>query len=169
MVQALFGRAAPRARRPSAGYGDEQGKRKSRRDIAIHRHGNFQGPVMDQHGLGEGFYRENCDDFETLSDLLRAPGAEAPQTLEGVFKEMSAAVPAFNGLILAPCSFWTSAKQGARAGRPCPLEKAKGWSLFVFGMMAVWLFCRGGTPCRESFDPTRHKLARLRQTAATFS
>ena len=41
------------------------------------------------------------DDFEILSDLLRALGAEAPQTLEGVFKEMSAAIPAFNGLTLA--------------------------------------------------------------------
>jgi NADH-quinone oxidoreductase subunit G len=41
------------------------------------------------------------DDFEILSDLLRALGAEAPQTLEGVFKEMSAAVPAFEGLTLA--------------------------------------------------------------------
>jgi predicted molibdopterin-dependent oxidoreductase YjgC len=41
------------------------------------------------------------DDFEILSDLLRALGAEAPQTLEGVFKEMSVAVPAFAGLTLA--------------------------------------------------------------------
>jgi predicted molibdopterin-dependent oxidoreductase YjgC len=41
------------------------------------------------------------DDWEILSDLLRALGAEAPQTLEGVFKEMSAAVPAFAGLTLA--------------------------------------------------------------------
>jgi len=41
------------------------------------------------------------DDWEILSDLLRALGAEAPQTLEGVFKEMSAAIPAFNGLTLA--------------------------------------------------------------------
>jgi NADH-quinone oxidoreductase subunit G len=41
------------------------------------------------------------DDFEILSDLLRALGAEAPQTLEGVFKEMSVAVPAFEGLTLA--------------------------------------------------------------------
>jgi NADH-quinone oxidoreductase subunit G len=41
------------------------------------------------------------DDFEILSDLLRALGGEAPQTLEGVFKEMSAAVPAFSGLTLA--------------------------------------------------------------------
>jgi NADH-quinone oxidoreductase subunit G len=41
------------------------------------------------------------DDFEILSDLLRALGAEAPQTLDGVFKEMAAAVPAFSGLTLA--------------------------------------------------------------------
>jgi NADH-quinone oxidoreductase subunit G len=41
------------------------------------------------------------DDWEILSDLLRALGAEAPQTLEGIFKEMSAAVPAFEGLTLA--------------------------------------------------------------------
>ena len=41
------------------------------------------------------------DDFEILSDLLRALGADAPQTLEGIFKEMSAAVPAFEGLTLA--------------------------------------------------------------------
>ena len=41
------------------------------------------------------------DDWEILSDLLRALGADAPQTLEGVFKEMSAGVPAFNGLTLA--------------------------------------------------------------------
>jgi predicted molibdopterin-dependent oxidoreductase YjgC len=41
------------------------------------------------------------DDWEILSDLLRALGTEAPQTLEGVFKEMSAAVPAFAGLTLA--------------------------------------------------------------------
>ncbi len=41
------------------------------------------------------------DDFEILSDLLRALGVEAPATLEGVFKEMSAAVPLFRGLTLA--------------------------------------------------------------------
>jgi NADH-quinone oxidoreductase subunit G len=41
------------------------------------------------------------DDWEILSDLLRALGVETPQTLEGVFKEMSAAVPAFSGLTLA--------------------------------------------------------------------
>jgi NADH-quinone oxidoreductase subunit G len=41
------------------------------------------------------------DDWEILSDLLRALGAEVPQTLEGIFKEMSAAVPAFEGLTLA--------------------------------------------------------------------
>jgi len=41
------------------------------------------------------------DDFEILSDLLRALGGEAPQTLEGVFKEMTAAVPALSGLTLA--------------------------------------------------------------------
>ena len=41
------------------------------------------------------------DDWEILSDLLRALGDEAPQTLDGVFKEISAAVPAFSGLTLA--------------------------------------------------------------------
>jgi len=41
------------------------------------------------------------DDWEILADLVRALGAEAPQTLEGVFKEMAAAVPAFEGLTLA--------------------------------------------------------------------
>ncbi|MEX1111251.1 MAG: molybdopterin-dependent oxidoreductase, partial [Chthoniobacterales bacterium] len=41
------------------------------------------------------------DDWEILSDLLRALGADAPQTLEGIFKEMSTAVPAFEGLTLA--------------------------------------------------------------------
>lgn len=41
------------------------------------------------------------DDWEILADLLRALGGPAPQTLEGVFKEMSAAVPAFEGLTLA--------------------------------------------------------------------
>ncbi len=41
------------------------------------------------------------DDFEILSDLLRALGAEVPQTLDGVFKEMAAATPALNGLTLA--------------------------------------------------------------------
>jgi NADH-quinone oxidoreductase subunit G len=41
------------------------------------------------------------DDWEILSDLLRALGDEAPQTLDGVFKEMSAAIPAFSGLTLA--------------------------------------------------------------------
>jgi NADH-quinone oxidoreductase subunit G len=41
------------------------------------------------------------DDWEILSDLLRALGAEAPPTLEGIFKEVSAAVPAFEGLTLA--------------------------------------------------------------------
>jgi len=41
------------------------------------------------------------DDWEILCDLLRALGADAPQTLEGVFKEMSATVPAFSGLTLA--------------------------------------------------------------------
>ena len=41
------------------------------------------------------------DDWEILCDLLRALGADAPQTLEGVFKEMTATVPAFSGLPLA--------------------------------------------------------------------
>ena len=41
------------------------------------------------------------DEWEILSDLLRALGDEAPQTLDGVFKEMSGAVPAFSGLTLA--------------------------------------------------------------------
>ena len=41
------------------------------------------------------------EDFEILSDLLRALGAEAPQTLEGVFKEMAASVPSLQGLSLA--------------------------------------------------------------------
>jgi NADH-quinone oxidoreductase subunit G len=41
------------------------------------------------------------DDFEILSDLLRALGTELPQTLDGVFKEMAAATPALNGLTLA--------------------------------------------------------------------
>jgi NADH-quinone oxidoreductase subunit G len=41
------------------------------------------------------------DDWEILSDLLRALGADTPQTLEAIFKEMSAAVPAFEGLTLA--------------------------------------------------------------------
>jgi len=41
------------------------------------------------------------DDWEILCDLLRALGADAPQTLEGVFKEMTATVPAFSGLTLA--------------------------------------------------------------------
>ena len=63
----------------SAGYGDEQGKGKSRWDIAIHRHGNFRGPVMGQHGLGEGFYRESCDistrisTFSTRQQALWCP------------------------------------------------------------------------------------------------
>ena len=41
------------------------------------------------------------DDWEILADLLRALGVEAPQTLEGVFKEMSTAVPAFHCFTLA--------------------------------------------------------------------
>ena len=41
------------------------------------------------------------DDWEILADLLRALGVEAPQTLEGVFKEMYTAVLAFEGLTLA--------------------------------------------------------------------
>jgi NADH-quinone oxidoreductase subunit G len=41
------------------------------------------------------------DDFEILSDLLRALGVEIPQTLEGIFKEMSAAITPFQGLTLA--------------------------------------------------------------------
>jgi NADH-quinone oxidoreductase subunit G len=41
------------------------------------------------------------DDWEILCDLLRALGADAPQTLEGVSKEMIATVPAFSGLTLA--------------------------------------------------------------------
>ena len=41
------------------------------------------------------------DDWEILCDLLRARGADAPQTLEGIFKEISAAIPAFEGLTLA--------------------------------------------------------------------
>ena len=41
------------------------------------------------------------DDWEILCDLLRALGAEAPQTLEGIFKEMTATVPVLSGLTLA--------------------------------------------------------------------
>lgn len=39
-------------------------------------------------------------DVEILSDLLRALGADIPQTLEGVFAGMAADVPAFAGLTL---------------------------------------------------------------------
>ena len=41
------------------------------------------------------------EDWEILCDLLRALGTDAPQTLEGVCKEMTAAIPAFRGLTLA--------------------------------------------------------------------
>ncbi len=41
------------------------------------------------------------DDWEILSDLLRGLGADVPPTLEGIFKEISTAVPAFAGLTLA--------------------------------------------------------------------
>lgn len=41
------------------------------------------------------------DDFEILSDLLRALGVEVPPTLDGIFKEMSAAHPEFANLSLA--------------------------------------------------------------------
>ena len=41
------------------------------------------------------------EDWEILADILRALGAEVPQTLEGVFKEMAAAIPALSGLSLA--------------------------------------------------------------------
>jgi NADH-quinone oxidoreductase subunit G len=41
------------------------------------------------------------DDFEILSDLLRALGVEVPSTLDGIFKEMSAAHPEFANLSLA--------------------------------------------------------------------
>ena len=40
------------------------------------------------------------DDFEILSDLLRALGVEVPSTLDGIFKEMSAAHPEFAHLSL---------------------------------------------------------------------
>ena len=40
------------------------------------------------------------DDFEILSDLLRALGVEVPLTLDGIFKEMSAAHPEFAHLSL---------------------------------------------------------------------
>ena len=41
------------------------------------------------------------DDWEILCDLLRALGADAPQTLEGVFKGITATVPAFSDLTWA--------------------------------------------------------------------
>jgi len=41
------------------------------------------------------------EDSEILADLLRALGAGVPQTLEGIFKEMAAAIPSFSGLSLA--------------------------------------------------------------------
>ena len=41
------------------------------------------------------------DDYEILSDLLRALGVEVPPTLDGIFKEMSAAHPEFANLSLA--------------------------------------------------------------------
>lgn len=41
------------------------------------------------------------EDFEILSDLLRAMGVDTPQTIEGVFKEMAAGVPALAGMTLA--------------------------------------------------------------------
>ena len=41
------------------------------------------------------------EDAEILSDLLRALGAEVPQSLEGIFKEMASAAPALRGLTLA--------------------------------------------------------------------
>lgn len=41
------------------------------------------------------------EDFEILSDLLRALGVETPQTLEATFKEMSRAIPPLADLSLA--------------------------------------------------------------------
>lgn len=41
------------------------------------------------------------EDADILSDLLRALGAPAPHTVEGIFKEMSAAIPTLKGLSLA--------------------------------------------------------------------
>jgi NADH-quinone oxidoreductase subunit G len=58
------------------------------------------------------------DDFEILSDLLRALGAETPQTLEGVFKEMAAAVPALAGLSLAKLGEAGLPLSGAAASTP---------------------------------------------------
>jgi len=65
----------------SAGYGDEQGKGKSRRDIAIHRHGNFQGPVRGQHGLGESFLQRELRHFDLDFDFFNpATGFVVPTT-----------------------------------------------------------------------------------------
>ena len=44
------------------------------------------------------------DDWEILSDLLRALGAEGSSSLEDLFKQMAAATPALAGLNLGKIS-----------------------------------------------------------------
>jgi NADH-quinone oxidoreductase subunit G len=74
---------------PGAGFAEKRGS-------MVNVHGRLQRLNRATNPPGQA-----RDDWEILSDLLRALGVEAPQTLEGVFKEMSAAVPAFHGLTLA--------------------------------------------------------------------
>jgi NADH-quinone oxidoreductase subunit G len=74
---------------PGAGFAEKRGS-------MVNVHGRLQRLNRATNPPGQA-----RDDWEILSDLLRALGAEAPQTLEGVFKEMSTAVPTFRGLTLA--------------------------------------------------------------------
>jgi NADH-quinone oxidoreductase subunit G len=74
---------------PGAGFAEKRGS-------MVNVHGRLQRLNRATNPPGQA-----RDDWEILSDLLRALGAEAPQTLEGVFKEISTTVPAFRGLTLA--------------------------------------------------------------------
>ena len=74
---------------PGAGFAEKRGS-------MVNVHGRLQRLNRATNPPGQA-----RDDWEILADLLRALGVEAPQTLEGVFKEMSTAVPAFHGFTLA--------------------------------------------------------------------
>jgi len=74
---------------PGAGFAEKRGS-------MVNVHGRLQRLNRATNPPGQA-----RDDWEILSDLLRALGTEAPQTLEGVFKEISTTVPAFRGLTLA--------------------------------------------------------------------
>lgn len=90
---------------PGAGFAEKRGS-------MVNAKGRLQRLNRATHPPGQA-----REDFEILSDLLRALGTEVPQTIEQAFKEVAATIPAFQGLSLAKLGDSGVALPAAEASR----------------------------------------------------